>query len=64
MFGNLIQTFTNCFKIPELKSRIFFTVLLLAIARLIAFVHVPGLNTEALNQYFDAHAGASGVLGM
>lgn len=64
MFGNLIQTFTNCFKIPELKSRIFFTVLLLAIARLIAFVHVPGLNTEALNKFFDAHSGAGGMLGM
>lgn len=64
MFGNLIQTFTNCFKIPELKSRIFFTILLLAIARLIAFVHVPGLNTEALNAFFDAHAGAGGMLGM
>lgn len=64
MFGNLIQTFTNCFKIPELKSRIFFTVLLLAICRLLAFVHVPGLNTEALNAFFDSHAGAGGVLGM
>jgi len=64
MFGNLIQTFTNCFKIPELKSRIFFTVMLLAIARLIAFVHVPGLNVEALKAFFDAHAGATGMLGM
>jgi len=64
MFGSLIQTFTNCFKIPELKSRIFFTVLLLAIARLIAYVHVPGLNTEALNKFFDSHAGAGGILGM
>lgn len=62
MFGSLIQTFTNCFKIPELKSRIFFTVLLLAICRLLAFVHVPGLNNAALTQYFDSHAG--GVLGM
>jgi preprotein translocase subunit SecY len=64
MFGSLVQTFTNCFKIPELKSRIFFTILLLAIARLIAFVHVPGLNTEALTRYFDEHASASGMLGM
>lgn len=64
MFGSLIQTFTNCFKIPELKSRIFFTVLLLAIARLIAYVHVPGLNTEALNRFFDSHAGGGGILGM
>lgn len=64
MLGNLIQTFTNCFKIPELKSRILFTVMLLGIARLIAFVHVPGLNVEALGKYFDSHAGTGGMLGM
>lgn len=64
MFGSLIQTFTNCFKIPELKSRIFFTVLLLAICRLLAFVHVPGLNNAALTQYFEDHAGAGGILAM
>ncbi len=64
MFGNLIQTFTNCFKIPELKSRIFFTVLLLAIARLIAYVHVPGLNTDALNKFFEDASAKTGVLGM
>jgi len=64
MFGSLIQTFTNCFKIPELKSRIFFTLLLLAICRLLAFVHVPGLNNAALTQFFDDNANAGGLLGM
>jgi len=64
MFGSLIQTFTNCFKIPELKSRIGFTVLLLAICRLLAFVHVPGLNNAALTQFFEDHASAGGILGM
>lgn len=62
MFGSIVQTLTNCFKIPELKSRIFFTLMLLAIARLLAFVHVPGLNNEALTQYFDQHGG--GILGL
>jgi preprotein translocase subunit SecY len=64
MFGSLVQTFTNCFKIPELKSRLLFTVLLLAIARLLAFVHVPGLNTDALAEYFKQNSAASGLLGM
>lgn len=64
MFGSLIQTFTNCFKIPELKSRIFFTVLMLGIARLIAYVHVPGLNTDALYSFFDQKSAAGGILGM
>ncbi len=64
MFGSLIQTFTNCFKIPELKSRIFFTVLVLAIARLIAFVPVPGLNNDALRAWFDSSAANGGLFGM
>ena len=38
MFGNLFQTFANCFKIPELKSRIIFTALLLGVFALLALV--------------------------
>ena len=38
MFGNILNTFVNCFKIPELKSRIWFTLGLLAVARLMAYV--------------------------
>ena len=34
MFRNIVNTFSNCFKIPELKSRIIFTVVVLAICRL------------------------------
>ena len=64
MFGSLVQTVTNCFKIPELKSRLIFTILLLTIARLLAFVHVPGLNTDALVDYFDKNSAANGLLGM
>jgi preprotein translocase subunit SecY len=65
MFGSIVQTFTNCFKIPELKSRIFFTVLLLAICRLVAFVRIPGLDGSLLAAYFKSHAGGDGgALGM
>jgi len=65
MFGTIIQTFTNCFKIPELKSRIFFTVLLLAICRFIAFVRIPGLDGTALANFFKHSGGGDGgALGM
>ena len=33
MFRAIANTFANCFKIPELKSRIIFTLLLLGICR-------------------------------
>lgn len=65
MFKSIADTFANCFKIPELKSRILFTLLLLAVCRLIAWVPVPGLDGTALKQWFDANQQAtSGVLGM
>jgi len=65
MFTNLVNTFSNCFKIPELKSRIFFTVLVLAICRIAAVVRIPGLDGAALTEFFKQHANDSGsVLGM
>jgi preprotein translocase subunit SecY len=65
MFASIISTFKNCFKIPELKSRIFFTLAVLAICRLEAVVRVPGLNGQALTDFFDKQAGSGGgVWGM
>ena len=65
MFSNLVNTISNCFKIPELKSRIFFTVLVLAICRVAAVVRIPGLDGSALAAFFKLHASDNGsVLGM
>jgi preprotein translocase subunit SecY len=33
MLANIASTFANCFKIPELKSRILFTLVVLGICR-------------------------------
>ena len=67
MFAAIANTFTNCFKIPELKSRILYTLGVLAICRLEAVVRIPGLDGNALSAFFEskAHtaAGAS-MLGM
>src|SRR5205807_2482489 len=65
MLAAIANTFSNCFKIPELKSRILFTLVVLAICRLEAVVRIPGLNGDALAEFFKANAasGAS-VLGM
>ena len=50
MFRSIVNTFSNCFKIPELKSRIIFTVVVLAICRLTAFIHIPGLDAHGVEQ--------------
>ena len=62
----IVQTFSNCFKIPELKSRIIFTLLLLSICRLIALVPVPGLDGALLSDFLaqTAEQDDRSLLGM
>ena len=65
MFRNIFSTFANCFKIPELKSRILFTLGLLAVARVLAYIPIPGVNGHDLSVYMQQHShGAVGILGM
>jgi preprotein translocase subunit SecY len=68
MFKSIVSTFANCFKIPELKSRIIFTLLVLAICRVIGILPIPGLDGSQLAAYFDeiAKRGDAGnnLLGM
>ena len=67
MFTSILNTLSNCFKIPELKSRIWFTMWVLGICRLASLVPVPGLDSSALKAYFDSPANqtnAGGFLGM
>ena len=49
----MITGFRNCFKIPELRERIVFTLLVLAVCRLVAWVPIPGLDGVMLQDYFD-----------
>jgi preprotein translocase subunit SecY len=66
MFANIANTFANCFKIPELKSRILFTLLILVICRMVAILPVPGLNGAVLSEFFaqqSTKAGSS-MMGM
>jgi preprotein translocase subunit SecY len=66
MLSSIANTFSNCFKIPELKSRIWFTILVLGVCRLAAYIRIPGLDGAALQAFFDDLAKTSGgsVLGM
>jgi preprotein translocase subunit SecY len=64
MLASIANTFSNCFKIPELKSRILFTLLILAICRLAAIVRIPGLDGAELAAFFDRQAQTGGILGL
>ena len=47
----------NIFKIPELRSRILFTFFMLAVFRLGAHIPIPGINAEALAEFFNRASG-------
>ncbi len=67
MFASILNTLSNCFKIPELKSRIWFTMIVLGFCRLASLVPTPGLNSGLLKEYFASTAGqqnANGLMGM
>ena len=65
MFRSIANTFANCFKIPELKSRILFTLGMLAVCRLMAWIRIPNLNGAALTDFFQHTAqNGGGLLGM
>jgi len=57
----MLQAFTNLFKIPDLKRKILFTFLILAVYRLGAFIPTPGVNGAALAQFFDRLAQTQGA---
>jgi preprotein translocase subunit SecY len=61
----MLSAFTNAFKIPELRQRIFFTMGLIFICRLMATVPTPGVNTAILEQVVNqlASRAQGGVMG-
>lgn len=59
----MFSAFYNSLKIPELRSRIFYTLALLFVARVGAHIPLPGLDPQPLQDFFAANAGgASGAV--
>jgi preprotein translocase subunit SecY len=59
----MFSAFTNSMKIPELRSRILYTLGLLFVARVGAHIPLPGIDPEPLQRFFaDQTAAGSGAL--
>lgn len=59
--NNPTANILNIFQSPELKKRILFVAIALAVFRVAAMVPIPGINAEALASFFKQHEG--GLLG-
>src|SRR5919206_744074 len=53
---------TNAWRVPELRRRVLFTALILAIYRLGSFIPAPGVDSDQIKTYFNQQGGT--VLGL
>jgi hypothetical protein len=59
----LFQTIANVFRIPELRSKILFTLGMLAVYRIGFWIPVPGVDQSALSQYFETQVNSGSAAG-
>ncbi len=53
----MIESLRNIFSIPDLRKRVIFTFLLLAVYRLGAFIPTPGVDPVAINEFTNQAKG-------
>jgi preprotein translocase subunit SecY len=53
----MIESFRNIFAIPDLRKRVFFTFMLLAVYRLGAFIPTPGVDPVAIAEFTNQAKG-------
>ncbi|HEX4810497.1 MAG TPA: preprotein translocase subunit SecY [Bryobacteraceae bacterium] len=59
--NKFFEALANIFRIPDLRKRVLFTLGLLAVYRIGAFIPTPGIDTNKFAAFFDRNAG--GFLG-
>src|SRR3954468_16494817 len=62
--NNAAQAVQNIFRTPELKEKIFFTLVCLVIYRIGAHVTAPGVDPQALTDFFRNQSNGGGLLGL
>src|SRR6201992_626151 len=55
----MLEKFSNIFRIPDLRNRLLFTLGMLAVYRLGAHIPTPGVDTQALESFFDSQSGSA-----
>jgi len=55
----MLEKFANIFRIPDLRKRVLFTLAILAIYRLGAFIPTPGIDTHRLESLFNTQNGSA-----
>jgi preprotein translocase subunit SecY len=59
----LFKTIANVFRIPELRTKILFTLSMLAVYRIGFWIPLPGVNQGALSSYFETQVSSGTAAG-
>ena len=54
----IVESIRNIWNMPDLRKRIGFTLLLLAVYRVGAVIPTPGINSQVLLRFFEQHRGS------
>ena len=58
----MLSWLANAWRVPELRRRLLFTAMILALYRLGSFIPAPGVNSDQITGYFNHQGGT--VLGL
>jgi preprotein translocase subunit SecY len=59
-----LNAFANVFRIAELRSRLIYTLALLAVYRIGIFINTPGVDRAAMNAFMDAQKQSGGLVSL
>jgi len=59
----VLSWLANAWRVPELRKRVLFTALILALYRLGSWVPAPGVNSASIQGYFNSQGGGT-ILGL
>ena len=60
----MLEALRNAFKLPDLRRRIFYTLLILVIFRMASNIPVPGVDRLALKAFFDSATAGGETAGL
>jgi preprotein translocase subunit SecY len=60
----LFSWLTNAWRVPELRKRVIFTAIILALYRLGSWIPAPGIDSQSIQNFFNTGGRGQGVFGL
>src|ERR671933_2899595 len=60
----VLSWLANAWRVPELRKRVLFTGLILALYRLGSWIPAPGIDSESIQNFFNTGGRGQGVFGL